>query len=289
VLWAGGAAVSPELAALAGRAPSLWRVDDRGRRPPELGTPACIVASPAVVGAAIAGTHRGHEHPRTALFDALSRFDAAADLVLRGELEESGGLDEPRVAAWAAFSAVTHGAALFLGNSMPVRDVDLFAGGRLPTRVVANRGASGIDGLLSTAAGYALAAGPTLLLVGDVSFLHDAGSLSALAGFGLRLRVVVVDNRGGGIFDFLPIAGHAALMPFFTTPHSVDLVALAAAYGVRARRVEDPRQLARALAAPVDGLDVIVVPVAQAGPGGANVARHRAIYGRVREAAQGAP
>lgn len=321
VLWLGGAVVTPEVAALAARAPSLWRVDDRRRRRLELGAARVVPLAPGEVAAALAppaerlAARSGDEELRALDARAAAVLGAAPGAApgiapgvapgiapgvapggVAGNVEgNTSSIDEMTVARLVAAAAARAGHSLFVGNSMPVRDVDLFAGSVLPARVAANRGASGIDGVVSTAAGFALAAGPTVLLVGDVSFLHDAGSLSALSALastkdGLALRIVVVDNRGGGIFDFLPIAAHTGLMPYFTTPHDVDLVALASAYGVRARRTESAGELAAALAAPAvgaGGLEVLVVPVSPAGPGNDNVARHRALYARLRETGGG--
>jgi len=111
---------------------------------------------------------------------------------------------------------------------MPVRDVDTFAaGGDLGVRVTGTRGASGIDGVISTAMGAAaVAAGPVALLVGDLSFLHDVGGLQAAAYTRNPLVIVVINNNGGGIFSFLP--QHTQVAPdtfefLFGTPASVDV------------------------------------------------------------------
>ena len=118
-------------------------------------------------------------------------------------------------------------ATLVAGNSMPVRDIDSF----LPSttrdlRIVGTRGASGIDGVASTAAGAAaVAGGPVALLVGDLSFLHDLNGLWPIRRYGLSLTVLLVNNDGGGIFHFLP---QRQLMSdrfeeWFGTPHGLDL------------------------------------------------------------------
>ncbi len=119
-----------------------------------------------------------------------------------------------------------HGGILFIGNSMPVRDLDTF----VPScgkdiEVLGNRGASGIDGVVSTALGAAaVERRPAALIVGDLSFLHDVGGLQIAARHGLGLVVIVVNNDGGGIFSFLPQSRLGPTFePYFATPHGLDL------------------------------------------------------------------
>ena len=110
---------------------------------------------------------------------------------------------------------------------MPVRDLEWF-GGPL-ARAHANRGANGIDGVVSTALGVALDGPPTIALVGDIAFVHDSGALTALQARRADLRIVVVDNDGGGIFSFLPQAADLDWQRFeqlFGTPHGTDVIAL---------------------------------------------------------------
>jgi 2-succinyl-5-enolpyruvyl-6-hydroxy-3-cyclohexene-1-carboxylate synthase len=137
--------------------------------------------------------------------------------------------------------ALPDGAALHLGSSMPMRDVDRFCPGTgANLTVFASRGANGIDGNVATAAGEALASGrPTCLLLGDLALQHDLSGLLTAAGMGVRLTVVVVDNKGGGIFARLPIAEHpTAFERYFVTPQTVDLPALCRAAGTRFLDVE---------------------------------------------------
>jgi 2-succinyl-5-enolpyruvyl-6-hydroxy-3-cyclohexene-1-carboxylate synthase len=181
-------------------------------------------AEALTAGVADRGTGRGAEMDRS-----WTRFWAGASQAVRSALDSA--LDrlpatfEARVARDLA-RRLPEGALYFVGNSMPIRDVDTFCA-RMPrgSRVLANRGANGIDGVLSTALGAAASSGkPTILLLGDLSFLHDAGALQVLARLEIPLLVVVVNNDGGGIFHMLPAVELGE--PFercFATPHGLDL------------------------------------------------------------------
>ena len=139
-------------------------------------------------------------------------------------------LSEPGVAR-AVAEHLPDGARLVVASSMPVRDLEWFGGRRAVAH--ANRGANGIDGVMSTALGIALGGQPTVAVVGDIAFLHDGGALTALARRRADLRIVVVDNDGGGIFSFLPQASTLPPERFeqlFGTPHGSDIDAVAAAH-----------------------------------------------------------
>jgi 2-succinyl-5-enolpyruvyl-6-hydroxy-3-cyclohexene-1-carboxylate synthase len=128
------------------------------------------------------------------------------------------------------------GDGLLCANSLPIRQLETWAGSReAPLRLFANRGASGIDGQLSTLAGINAAGVPTAGLLGDLSFLHD---LSGLLLVGRLDRPCVVLNNGGGrIFDYLPQAGLPDFERLWRTPRPLDLGALAGVFGLRHRRV----------------------------------------------------
>ena len=147
-------------------------------------------------------------------------------------------------------AALPAGGHCFVGNSLAIRAVDAFGGGgdqRLTLH--GNRGASGIDGNVATAAGIAAASGaPLALLLGDQAALHDCGSFAALAG--RDAVAVVVDNGGGGIFDHLPLAQAVPAELFrrgWTAPQQADFAALAAAFGLRYIKADDAATLDSAL------------------------------------------
>lgn len=165
---------------------------------------------------------------------------------------------EPAVVP-AIARALPEGATLFVGNSLPVRDVDAFWPERAPqVRVLANRGANGIDGSLSCALGVAAGSpGPCLALLGDLSLLHDASGLIAAAQGFADLTLVLIDNRGGGIFETLPAARYADRDHFerhLATPQPVDPCALARGAGLDTveigSRDELEAALRRSIAAP---------------------------------------
>lgn len=147
------------------------------------------------------------------------------------------GTTEPR-AVRAVLEALPERAVLVVGNSLPVREVDAYGpAGSVRVRVASQRGANGIDGLVSGAAGTALATGaPTALLLGDVSLAHDLGGLAAARLVKTPLALVVLDNEGGRIFDALPVARlfpeHADRASFWLTPPRLELAHAAALFGM---------------------------------------------------------
>lgn len=188
----------------------------------------------------------------------------------------------------ALLTALPVDAQLHLASSMPIREVDAFSltGGH-PCPVHASRGVNGIDGTIATAAGEAIAhPGPTVALVGDLALLHDLDGLETLPG-DLHLTVVAIDNDGGGIFSYLPIAAHedpATFRRLFLTPRRTDPVPIVKALGHRAARVRlDHLHDALAAAVTRPGLDVLVVPVDR----GHDVTRHREVYATVDAALAG--
>ena len=181
--------------------------------------------------------------------EAWTGPDRAAAGAIADVLGARPDLPEPRIAAELGVRLPAE-ATLVVASSMPVRDVETFFPARAaPPRVLSNRGANGIDGTVSTAFGVAAAAqGPVCLLIGDVALLHDAGGLLAARRLGLPLAIVLVDNDGGGIFEFLPVAGEgAAFEEHVATPHGTDFGALAALHGAAHVRLAAPEPFRAAL------------------------------------------
>ncbi|MGA8255956.1 MAG: thiamine pyrophosphate-binding protein, partial [Nocardioides sp.] len=176
----------------------------------------------------------------------------------------------PYEVAGAVSRAVPRDGLLVVGPSSPIRDLDLMArpspvGERRKT--VANRGLSGIDGMVSTAIGVALAreSSRSLALLGDVTFLHDSNGLVVGPGQPTPdLTIVVVNDDGGSIFTMLeqgePTHGDR-FEALFGTPHGVDVAALCAATRTPHWRVESAPELEQALASPNGGLEVVEVRV----------------------------
>ncbi|MCZ7630446.1 MAG: 2-succinyl-5-enolpyruvyl-6-hydroxy-3-cyclohexene-1-carboxylic-acid synthase [Microthrixaceae bacterium] len=182
----------------------------------------------------------------------------ALDSILPGEVNEP-------VAARVVLAGVPPGGSLLVASSMPVRDLEAFAVPRGDVVVHSNRGTNGIDGTLATATGIALGSGaPTVVLCGDVAFLHDVGSLNGLHRRDVDLTIVVIDNDGGGIFGFLPQAemlDEVVFEEFFGTPHGHDLLRIARSFGLDAEAVGSTAGLKAALAGATarGGVRVVVV------------------------------
>jgi len=175
---------------------------------------------------------------------------SAIDEVL-GEVE---ALSEPEIARTVS-KAMRSEASLVVSSSMPVRDLEWFGGDSNGARVLSNRGANGIDGVVSTAVGVAVASrmagAPTTALIGDVAFLHDSSALVGLINRALDLTIVVIDNDGGGIFSFLPQADALPATRFdqlFATPHGVNLRGLIEAHGIEVFEPATAQELAQIVA-----------------------------------------
>ncbi|HMJ77151.1 MAG TPA: 2-succinyl-5-enolpyruvyl-6-hydroxy-3-cyclohexene-1-carboxylic-acid synthase [Iamia sp.] len=213
--------------------------------------------------------------------------EAAAQDAIDATLAAGSDLTEAGTAR-RVLAALHDGEQLVVSSSMPIRDVEWYGRPRRGVAVHANRGANGIDGVVSTAVGVALATGArTACLVGDVALLHDGNALLGVAARGIDLTIVVVDNDGGGIFSFLPQAtapGGPAFEELFGTPHGVDLRVLAAAHGLVTVEPAGAADVADAVRASLDAGGVRLVRVATDRAG--NVIAHRHLNEAIATAAR---
>jgi 2-succinyl-5-enolpyruvyl-6-hydroxy-3-cyclohexene-1-carboxylate synthase len=186
----------------------------------------------------------------SAWMKSWSDAEEKAQHAINSSLADELSLSEPAIARAVCRSIPEH-SNLFVSSSMPIRDVEWFAAPRSGLRVYANRGVNGIDGVISTAVGVALSSrATTFLLIGDLAFLHDSNALINLISRDVDLRIVLIDNCGGGIFSFLPQAAlidSAKFEKVFGTPHNADLLLLAKAHGLETTSVSTLDQLLDAL------------------------------------------
>lgn len=192
----------------------------------------------------------GEERPAPAMWLQAER---AAREAIEAELNGTDALTEPglQLALGAAYG---DGELVYTASSMPIRDQEAF----LPTTnadtaFLCNRGANGIDGLISSGIGAAHASGkPTTILTGDLGLLHDIGGLAALSDVSTPVRIVVIDNDGGGIFHFLPqqqSLGSEEFEALLGTPRGVDVARAAALFDLPHRRLDSLSEIPDALAA----------------------------------------
>jgi 2-succinyl-5-enolpyruvyl-6-hydroxy-3-cyclohexene-1-carboxylate synthase len=153
--------------------------------------------------------------------------------------------------------------SLLIASSMPIRDVETFAPARGDgPRMLANRGANGIDGTVSAAFGVAATGRRTVLLIGDVALAHDIGGLLAARRLGLSLTIVLLNNDGGGIFHFLPVAGEKdAFEEHVATPHGLDFAQVATLYGCGYERPADSAELRSGVERSVTGQGVTILEI----------------------------
>jgi len=217
--------------------------------------------------------------------EAWRAADQATGVAIASALAREEGPFEGRAVAEVA-AHLPEGTTLVVGNSMPIRDVDAFVrGDRRQLRIVSNRGANGIDGVVSSALGAAAVAdGPVVLIVGDLSFFHDLNGIFAATKFDLDATVVVLNNDGGGIFSFLPQAEQLDATTFealFGTPTGLDVAAAARLFGASHTRPGNwdafQCELNRAIRNP--GLSIVELVTDR----NQNVVQHRLVWACVAE------
>jgi len=212
--------------------------------------------------------------------------EAEALGAIEGELEGTEGITEPALHL-ALGKAYRDGELVYTASSMPIRDQETFLGpGDADVLLLSNRGANGIDGLVSSGIGAAQASGrQTTIVTGELGFLHDIGGLAALRDVSTPVRIVVIDNGGGGIFHFLPQQSALDADEFealFGTPRAVSVERAAALFDLPYRRLESLADLPAALAA---GTGLIEVRTDRQ----TNVAAHRRFTNRALAAVASLP
>jgi 2-succinyl-5-enolpyruvyl-6-hydroxy-3-cyclohexene-1-carboxylate synthase len=238
---------------------------------------AILRADPTELASGWAARLESEERPAPETWIEAER---AASEVL-SEALSTGEMSEPAL-HFALGQAHSDGDLVYTASSMPIRDQEAFLPkGDADAFFLCNRGANGIDGLVSSGIGAAHASGhPTTILTGDLGLLHDLGGLAALRDVSTPVRVVVIDNNGGGIFHFLPQAEALAGDDFealLGTPRGVSVAKAAQLFDLPHRRLESLTELPDALAA---GTGLIEVSIDR----NANVDLHRRLYKRVAEA-----
>jgi len=285
VLRIGPPSVSKPLAQWLAAHPGIPQIhlDDDSWRDPGASVSHAIRADAAATLAALAAAVEQPSPPEWA--DSWRTADLAATEAIQEAIAGLPFPTEPGVAA-AVGGALPPGSLLYVASSMPIRDVALtFAATERPIRIASNRGANGIDGLLSSSLGAAVVwDGPVVALSGDLSALHDLTALATASRHQIPITIVIVDNNGGGIFHFLPQSGFPDdFERHFGTPHDLDLVRAAESLGVEATLVEDVETLHWAVNETPVTPRALVVKTDRS----ANVAVHEAINTAVREALGG--
>lgn len=217
--------------------------------------------------------------------------DAVTRATLHSTIEAMPALFEGRVFTELA-ALLPEQATLYVGNSMPVRDLDTFFwGSKRAIHVLGNRGANGIDGVVSSALGASAAianapegqTGPTVLVIGDLSFFHDLNGLLAARLHRLDMTIVLINNDGGGIFSFLPQASHPAhFEQLFGTPTGLDFRPVVQMYGGHFQRVENWQAFREAITYSTTrgGLHVVELVTERE----SNVRMHRQLWQAVEQA-----
>lgn len=244
-----------------------------------------VRGAPGATCDAVAAALRTPERGASAWLDAFVAADArAADAVTKTLAQSPALLAAETVRCLG--ERLPADALLYVANSMAVRDLDAYLPADPgPVRVLANRGANGIDGLVSSALGAAHAGQPTVLLTGDLAFLHDASGILSAGGERVPLTIVILNDDGGGIFSHLPVAALGEAAGFdrlFRTPHGRDLARVCAGAGLPHTRAESRGELEAALADALAAAAPRVIEVAV--DAAANLAQHRAVRAAVARA-----
>jgi 2-succinyl-5-enolpyruvyl-6-hydroxy-3-cyclohexene-1-carboxylate synthase len=273
------AALDPAIPQLAFDPEAVWHDPDATVHASLAGDPGA-----SLLHAAADLAERGAAREGGTWLAAWREADAAAAAAIDATIGD-GALNEPLVARTVS-AALPAGATLFVASSMPVRDLETFTAVREDApRVLCNRGANGIDGTIASALGVAATGVPTTLLIGDVALAYDHGALAALRrGLDAPLTIVLVDNGGGGIFDFLPVGGPGQADVYeqhVATPTGLEPERVADLYGLAYAPVATAAELHALLAQRSAAARLLHARTDRA----ENVALHRRVWAAVAAAA----
>jgi 2-succinyl-5-enolpyruvyl-6-hydroxy-3-cyclohexene-1-carboxylate synthase len=220
---------------ISGEATLEIHVDDSGRiRDPNHRLAVRIEADADILLAAL--VDRVTSQPVSSWWEQWNEADHRVRVLL-GDLDRIDGPWSGLSASRAVLRMIPTDSRLVVSSSMPIRDVEWFVGDTSHVTVHANRGANGIDGVIATSVGVARASNaPTFVLLGDVAAIHDASTLLSLASLDVDVRVIVINNDGGGIFHHLPQASTVDPKTFeaiYGTPHGVNFAEVARALGMK--------------------------------------------------------
>ena len=268
------------------RYPNAWSIlvdGGDGWNDPTLQSNDVIHADPVRFCERLTAATKAHDYrPHSGWAIDWITIDQRTRETLTAALDQYDEMFEGRV-----FQELSHllpaGSTLYAGNSMPVRDMDtFFPGSDQAIRFLSNRGANGIDGVVSSALGASTVSdGPTVLVIGDLSFYHDMNGLLAAKLHELNATIVLINNDGGGIFSFLPQAAHPEhFESLFGTPHGLTFEKAAELYGLRHTRVESWGAFTDAMQASLNetGVQIIETPAPDRAT---NVALHRRLWSAV--------
>lgn len=185
---------------------------------------------------------------RSKWFSSFVKAEKISEKLIRDFLVENKKLSEPKI-IFELVKQLRSKTNVFIGNSLPIRDFDYFSGTTSRSfNLFFNRGASGIDGIIATALGVAAIKKPTVLIVGDLSFLHDLNSLIIARKNNIPLTIVLINNNGGGIFQTLPISEKKKLLKeYFITPHNLNISKFIEAFGMKYKLIKTGNELRSAL------------------------------------------
>jgi len=207
-------------------------------------------------------SEENNKRNNTSWLKNINRAEEISERIKNRIIERGKFPSEPLILT-EILKRIPSGCNLVIGNSLPVRDVDYFAN-KTSKRIIAyfNRGASGIDGITSTALGISKNRKPTFLITGDLSFFHDLTALPIAVKNSIPITIIVINNNGGGIFESLPIANKVKhFNKYFITPHSLYLGEIVKSFGINHRLIKTRKQLQRSIINSLNKSQIFVLEI----------------------------